>query len=150
MIGKVQRTTLAPLAMQLENAERYLQQAAETTAAAAGKAMPADIAVDSGFAVKGPSLTLDNGTVPDAVMADQQGGQRGQQSPYTNAETFLSASHDLQQGGNFSTGGVLPASTSAMMPTLEDDDMLQAEMAFLGLTSGTASAPDNRQHGNLS
>eukprot|EP00775_Hariotina_reticulata_P001957 gene1957-2284_t len=147
MIHKVQRTTLAPLAMQLENAERYLQQAAETTEAA-GQTMPADVGANRGPADKGAWQRLDNGNVQTSGVADKQ-GPHGHQSPCTSAEALQGTSHQLETGASFSSGGVLPASTSATMPVLEDDDMLQAEMAFLGLT-GTASAPEKGQQVDLS
>lgn len=140
IISKVQRTTLTPLAMQLENAERFYQQAAGMeAAAAAGKT----IARSSSTGADGMSTSSSrrgSGAGHAGIGVDPQSSS-AVSAPAGNmaAAGPVAAAAAVSHGSAASAVG----SDVPVQPGSVDDDelsMLQAEVAFLGLMSNSSNA----------
>jgi hypothetical protein len=141
IISKVQRTTLAPLAMQLENAERFYAQAAQAEvqaeAEAAAKAAAGNPQRSSS---SGGSKQQQRGLVvaaaqPATAVAAPLGSTA---TTSTSADASSSRSAVLSNGGSGGSSMVSPGSAAAAAGG--EDELLQAEVAFLGMMSRPPSS----------
>lgn len=141
IISKVQRTTLSPLAMQLENAERFYQQAAEVEAAA-----------DMAAAAAGRGVARSSSTGATAGSASAASSRRNTGGGFAAGQEQLNSSVSAPAESTMAAiaaaapevaDGAPAAASSGVLgqPSgLEDDElsMLQAEVAFLGLMSSSS------------
>lgn len=132
IISRVQRTTLTPLAMQLENAERYYAQAAEVAAAAEAATAAADSRDAAAAAALNPS--------PGGTQAQQQ-------QPSEALRVAAVGAAASRQPGAVPGGEPLPAVSGVSSMSHQgslggasegDDELLQAEVAFLGMMSSSS------------
>lgn len=114
LLGRLQRTMLAPLAAQLESAERFFAEAAAPEAAA----------VIAAAAAAAASVPL----------------QPPQPPQHMHAPALQSS---VASAGSSSAGvpakSVLP---TQQLDSVAEDELLQAEVAFLSLSSGRGGGPE--------
>jgi hypothetical protein len=147
IISKVQRTTLAPLAMQLENAERFFAQAAQAEAQAEAEAAAAAAGSSKTAAAGNPQRSSSTGGSKQQLQPSGAAAAQPASGQPAGAAAAAAASGALSSASASSSSRPAAASSGGSSSMVSpggagggEDELLQAEVAFLGMMSRPPSS----------